>query len=392
MQVKNIEQQIPEETIPRKNSILYFYIYFVAQLIFVFVNSYLPIYYFKYLAVDKTQLAFVQVISYSALFAKPLISLYFDRDESRLSKTRQLMILSAIGIFGSFLSIILSLEILLLFGILLGVNFAFTAIIDVSVDKMLVETSITEKQKSRNTLFLQMGSVLGAIIVPGLYMVVPSWSVFFVSGAVLVFPLIFIMYFKSESVERNPSEETEQKPAFEPNSVRNIALLCGVAFLLYADQIYQWPLEPFVVSFIGEDLFSLLLIGFILINGLGILIAGMISHNYDKKKLLLYNIIIVGMMLIFAPFVNIWVFLGLYAVLQILAGFLIVNLISLMIDVSKKQVLIFQIIAAFIALAKLVLVPIGTFLSGIIDTQWIIFIAGVLFLFSVIPLMGVHAE
>jgi MFS family permease len=237
-----------------------------------------------------------------------------------------------------------------------------------------------------------MGSVLGAIIVPGLYMLVPTWYLFFLSATVLVFPLIIIVYFRSESVERQASQKNEWKPAFESSNIKHIALICGVAFLLYADQIYQWPLEPFVVSFIGEDLFSLLLIGFIIINGIGIVIAGMISHKYDKKKVLLYNIILAGVLLLMAPFVNIWLFLGLYGVLQILGGFLIVNLISLMIDVSKKQVLIFQIIAASIALAKLVLVPLGTYLSGVLETEWIIFIAGVLFLLGVIPLMGIHTK
>ncbi|MBD3211317.1 MAG: hypothetical protein GF311_01825 [Candidatus Lokiarchaeota archaeon] len=376
----------------KNNKILYFYIYFVAQLIFILVHSYLPIYFYNYLSVDKTELAFVQIISYSALFAKPVISIYYDKDDKRLSFMRRVMIISAVGIFASFLFIFLSFSILFLFGILLGVNFAFTAVIDVSVDKMLVESSITEKQKSRNTLFLQMGSVLGAIIVPGIFMIVPSWELFFLSGIILVFPLIVIVYFKAESVMIESSKVRESKDLNKNYSLRNILLVCGVAFLLYGDKIYEWPLEPFITSIISEEIFSLLLILFIIINGIGILIAGMISHKYDKQRILLYNTFLVGIMLLLAPFVDLWVFLGLYAVMQILAGFLIVNLITLMIDVSGKKVLIFQIIATSIALAKLILVPLGTYLSGFIDTEWIIFIAGILFLMAIIPLMGIQTS
>jgi len=373
----------------KSNRIIYFYIYFVAQLIFIYVHSYLPIYFYNYLSVDKAELAFVQIISYSALFAKPLISIYFDRDEMRLRRMRELMILSATGIFVSFLLIFLSLEVLLLFGILLGINFAFTSVIDVTVDKVLVETSRTEKEKSRNTLFLQIGSVLGAIIVPGFYLIVPSWEIFFLAGIILVAPLIFLVYFYSEPISKEKIGSQNREEKEESYSLRNIALMCLFAFFLYADKLYEWPLEPFLTNLIGEDRFSILLIGLILINAIGIVIAGLISHRFDKKKLLLVNTGLVGILLLLTPFVNIVFFLIFYIIIQIMAGFLIVNLISLMIDVSHKKVIIFQIIASAIALAKLVLVPLGTYLSDFLATEWIIFIAGLVFLIAIVPLLAI---
>jgi putative Ca2+/H+ antiporter (TMEM165/GDT1 family) len=58
-----------------------------------------------------------------------------------------------------------------------------------------------------------------------------------------------------------------------------------------------------------------------------------------------------------------------------------------MIDVSKKKVIILQTIAIGIALAKIILIPLGIFLSDIISEELVISIAGVFFLISIIPLM-----
>jgi uncharacterized membrane protein YfcA len=72
---------------------------------------------------------------------------------------------------------------------------------------------------------------------------------------------------------------------------------------------------------------------------------------------------------------------------MVVGGFILMNLISLMIDISKERITIFQSIAVFVPLAKVTLVPLGTFLSAYIPSEWIIFIAGVLFMLAVVPLL-----
>jgi len=70
----------------------------------------------------------------------------------------------------------------------------------------------------------------------------------------------------------------------------------------------------------GEEsfvLYNLVLIVLVLINGVGIVLAGAISHKLDKKKLLLVSTIAFGILTLFVPFVDIWVFIALMAVNQI---------------------------------------------------------------------------
>ena len=61
---------------------------------------------------------------------------------------------------------------------------------------------------------------------------------------------------------------------------------------------------------------------------------------------------------------------------------MLINLISLMIDTSKKQVLYYQIIAFFSILAKLIFVPLGDYLSLFIPVETIMFISGIPFVIS----------
>ena len=78
--------------------------------------------------------------------------------------------------------------------------------------------------------------------------------------------------------------------------------------------------------------------------------------------------------------------------MQIFSGFIIVNLFSLMVKHSHKKVWLFQLLAMFILLARVLLVPLGTYLSAFISTELIIVIAGILVLLAVIPTIFIKYE
>jgi MFS family permease len=336
--------------------------------------------------VDRIELAFVQIISYSAFFVKPLISVYFDKtDEPKLS-IRTILLISSTIFTLSIIAFLITLPILILFGIFLGINFAFQSILDVIADKILIKKSDSEEQKDKNVLWVRLGAVLGAVTTPILALIF-SWSLIFISCVILTIPVIFIVAFFSKPEYTQDTIPLTKEAFSSKYSIRNIILLCLFAFLLYADMLYEYPLEPYLVDNLGEGVFSLLLLIFIIINAGGIVLAGLYSYRFDRKKLLTYNIIIVGVVLCLAPIAPFWLFVFLYGVLQIVSGFITVNLTSLMIDESKEKVTIFQIIAAFIVLARVILIPLGTYLSSFMDTRLIIFIAGGLFLLAIIPLI-----
>lgn len=375
----------------KQNYIIYFYIYFAVQLIYILIHSYLPIYFYKILDVDRVKLAFVQIISYSALFVKPLISIYFDKTEKPKLSIRLILIISSSIFSISLIAFLITLPLLLLFGIFLGINFAFQSIIDVIADKVLIKKSDTEQQKNKNVLWIRLGAVIGALTTPVLAMIF-SWSLIFISSVIFTIPLIFIVAFLGKPEYTQDTIPLSKETFSSEFSLRNITLLCIFAFLLYADMLYEYPLEPFLVDYLGQTIFSILLLIFIIINAIGIIIAGLYSHKFDRKKILIYNTILVGIVLCLAPFAPFLLFVILYGVLQIVSGFITVNLTSLMIDVSKEKVTIFQLVAAFIVLARVILIPLGTYLSSFLGTEWIIFIAGGLFLLAIIPLIFINIK
>ena len=371
----------------KSEMLMYFISYFAVQLIFVFIHKYLPIYLDK-INVNYQELALVLIISYSALFIKPLISLYFDK---KIGKIKIMLIICAFGIIFSFIFLILSLYLLILFAIILGINFALTSILDVAVDKLLVEKSNTEELKNRKVLFTQIGAVIGASIPPLIFLIAPSWDSYFLILIILLTPLLFFVFNgdNASTLKQDNEKKTKEKLQI---SLRNLCLMCLFIFLIYGDQLYDWTFEPWIVNIIGEDLFSIIVLILTIINAFGIIIAGVISHRYDKRKLLIFFSLCMGLIVMIASFCDIYIFFILFIIIQILAGFLFVNLISLMIDISKKQVLYFQSMAIFVVIAKLIFVSSGTFIFDFIDIRWIIFISGVLAIISIIPVYFINDE
>ena len=371
----------------KSEMLMYFISYFAVQLIFVFIHKYLPIYLDK-INVNYQELALVLIISYSALFIKPLISLYFDK---KIGKIKIMLIICAFGIIFSFIFLILSLYLLILFAIILGINFALTSILDVAVDKLLVEKSNTEELKNRKVLFTQIGAVIGASIPPLIFLIAPSWDSYFLILIILLTPLLFFVFNgdNASTLKQDNEKKTKEKLQI---SLRNLCLMCLFIFLIYGDQLYDWTFEPWIVNIIGEDLFSIIVLILTIINAFGIIIAGVISHRYDKRKLLIFFSLCMGLIVMIASFCDIYIFFILFIIIQILAGFLFVNLISLMIDISKKQVLYFQSMAIFVVIAKLIFVSSGTFIFDFIDIRWIIFISGVIAIISIIPVYFINDE
>ncbi len=393
---KSSLNELSVKPILKRNYIVYFYGYFAGSVIGTIVHVFLPIYFFNVLNVDRMELAFVQIFSYSALFVKLLVSMYFDRN---ISKAWLFMILSSFGLFGSFVLLLMSVNILAIFGLFLGIYFVFSSILDVAIDKYIVAQSPTIKIKQKNALYLNLGALSGAILpnLVSLFLLtdvfsIDSWSQFFFIGILSIAPLLGIIFmFKAEELE--PKKETlpNEKTKFS----KHILLMCLFLFLCYADSLYQYPLEPWALNKLGAEnigLFSLFMIVFIIVNALGFVIAGTISHKFDRKKVLIASTLIDGVLITVAPFTDIIVFFILISIVYIFSGFIVINMISLMIEFSKSSVLYYQVMSLSITLSSVVFVPFGTFLSAIIPTEIIIAIAGILIILSIVPLFFIDVK
>lgn len=375
----------------KRNHLVYFYSYFAVQLIFIYINIFLPVYFFNVLNVNRTELAVVQIFAYLVLFIKPVIAIYFDKKNI---KRKIIIILSSIGTIVSFFFFIFSLNFLLIFGIFLGINFACTSILDVAIDKIIVEFSPDEKTRDRNALYPQLGGILGAIIPNMIFYLIfadlysiPTWNLFFLIGVIITIPLIIIVFLLKPSIDTIKSAENITKNEV---NMKLIGLMCIIVFLFYSERIYEYPMEPWILNKYGEQYFSLfilILIIIILLNAAGLILAGLISNKFNRIRILTISSLSYGILLIVAPFMDMITFFVLFGIMQIFSGFLLINIISLMIEFSKKRVIYFQVMSVFAILAMIIFIPLGTYLSSFMATEIIIVTAGIMKILIIFPIL-----
>ncbi len=370
----------------KRNYLVYFYAYFVATAILLYIHSYLPILFLRIYEIGEDELAFVQIFSYSALFLKPVMSIYFDKHKS---KRGILAIISAVGIVFSFVLLVYNLSLLIVFGILLGLTFAFISLLDVIIDKVIINLSTDEDSKSKNILFTQLGALTGSVFVSVVYLIIMSdlysiqvWSQFFLIGIISVIPIVFIMFLLKDNSMRNEKESKEKIKKLEKsdetitfsqkitNWVKNnpqILIMCLFLFLYSTNYLLEWTLEPWILDEFGEDGVSIYTLSFIilvLINAFSMVLASKKFQDLDRKKVIIISLIVDGSIYMIAPFTGLVGFIILIAITQFFAGFLSIYLITMVIDLSQEKGAYYQLMASFVVLAKVIFVPLGTYLSG----------------------------
>jgi len=361
------------------------------------VNIYLPIYFFNVLNVSRVELAFVQFLAYLAWFFQPLIAIYFDKERSN---AKLLVIISAFGIFISFVLFILNLSSLIIFGIFLAIFFVCASILRVAINKLFVSCSPDDKSKGRNSAYMYVGSITGALLPNVLAIMIfgdlyslTLWNTFFLIGIVLVIPVIIISFmirFDITEIGGIATENEIEKSEEVQIDRRVIFLLSVLYFLMWVDSLIQYPMEPYIIDTYGVENLTLILIllGMVIIlNAVGVILGGIFSNKLEKTKVLFVASLIYGVLLMIVPFMNLLLFFILIGIANMCSGFIIVNTTVLMNEYSQKRVVYYQIIVLFGVLSVVIFLPLGTYLSAFIATEILIIIAGVSKLFCLIPIL-----
>ena len=380
--------------ISKRNYIVFFYTYFAVNMVFIIVNVYLPVYFFNVLNVNRLELAFVQLFAYLSLFLRPLIAIYFDKERSNI---RLVVIISSIGMFASFVLFILNLSLLIVFGIFLAIYFICAATIRVAIEKVFVSCSPDDVSKNRNSAYMQVGAITGALF-PNVFAIlfftdiysIPLWNIFFLVGIIAVFPIIVIGVIAQFNILETIALEEEDTPEEVQINKAGIILVRLILFCIYSENIYQYPLEPWILDTYGAENLTLILIFFgivIIVNAVGVIVAGIFSNRFERTKVLFISSLVYGILLIIAPFTTMVIFFTLFAIMNFFSGFIIVNIMGLMNEYSQKKVVYYQIMGFFVILAIVIFVPVGTYLSSFIATEIIIVVAGVFRLISLIPIL-----
>ena len=383
--------------VQKRNRIVFLFVYFVAYILYVYINAYFPVYFEFASSIDISKLTIVLFTSYSFMFVKPIFAIFVDYREryGKGLKRRFLLITSALLTIVSFIITIISLELLIIFTLVLGFNFMFVSMLDVIIDKYIVEQDTT---KDKNILYIQFGAILGSIF-PNLFFVaskktsIAFWNQFFLIGIIAIIPIIPIVALLK--ADDNNGQQTILKEINDINiSIKGIVLMSIFLFFAYSKNLYEWLLEPWAINRLGtaSGLFSILMIIFTLLEAISLIAAARISYKFNRKHILLVVIVVNGIILTIAPFFNIFIFFILISVSEIFVGFFMINRTVIMIDLSKKQVLLFQLMASIAILSKVVFIPLGTALSAVVSTEIIIMIAGILLAISAIPVYFIEHE
>jgi hypothetical protein len=264
---------------------------------------------------------------------------------------------------------------------------------DVAIDKIIVNSSPNEKIKDRNALCVQLGAMFGAILPNIISFIIFTdiysrsiWNIFFLIGIIIIIPLPLITFLLKGDIDISEKNLDNSNKNVDSKA---ILIMCIFLFLLYSDKLFEYPLEPWILTKYGEENFSiflLFLIVLIFINAIGTVMAGIISSKFDRKKILFSSICSTGILLLILPFTNMITFFIILGILQILAGFIVINIIAIMIEISQKKVIYYQIMSSSIILASVIFIPLGTYLTYLIPTEFIIITAGILTILSIIPI------
>ena len=353
-------------------------------MILVYINSYLPIY-FSELKVDTTQLSIILFFSYLFLFSRVPLSVYFDRENT---KRKLLIIFSSFGIIFSFVLLILYLNLLFIFGVLLGFIFAFVSVITVGINKIMITQSPDIKTKNKNALIIQLGAITGSLIPIIIFLIninsSQNWNQFFIFGILLTTPiLIFVFLLKDEDANYKFNGRNNQEFKIVKKS---IILMCIFLFFACSDRLFSFSIKPWISFKSSTTFFSFvwffLTLGYVIGNVCG----GVILKRVNRKKLLIVSTGIIGILLICAPFIDFFLFLIFYGFYFFISGIILVSLLSIMMELSQNKVFYYQLMALFSIAANVFFTPLGTYLFKYINTEIIIMIAGLLIIISIIPI------
>jgi len=384
------------------NYIGFFVVYFTLSSITVYLTIYLPVYLFSVLNVNRSDLAFIQIFSYSVLFFAPALGFLFDR--YTLYKKLLLNCSIILFLFSSFATL-LSGGILYIFGMFLALNLLSHETIKVGMGKILIESAPNEVIKDKILIIINISSNIGGFIPSMVFLLVISniynlnlWTNFFLFGGASILPILIALF----CIDHNYTHQVNtKKPKVNENHKKKnyyqILFLTLSFIMIWSDKLYQYPFTPWILSKFGQNGLKILTSSygfFLILNTLGYVIGQKISKKFTRKNVILITNSIYICLICFMSFSNLYFLLILYALNWFVSGIMLLNYTSLIISFSKHvkyQNVSYQMLRFAVAIASVIFIPLGTFLSSLISTELLILSAGFLAILSLIPIFFIKS-
>ena len=167
--------------------------------------------------------------------------------------------------------------------------------------------------------------------------------------------------------------------------------------MICSDKLYQYPFTPWILSKFGQNGLKILSSSygfFLILNTLGYIIGQKISKKLKRKNIILITNCIYICLICLMSFSNLFILLILYALNWFVSGIMLINYTSLIISFSKHvkyRNVSYQMLRFAVAIASVIFIPLGTFLSSLISTEILILLAGFLSILSLVPIFFIKA-
>ena len=384
------------------NYIGFFVVYFTLSSITVYLTIYLPVYLLSILNVNRSDLAFIQIFSYSVLFLAPFLGFLFDK----FPHYKKLLLNCSILLFllSSFATLLTG-KTLYIFGIFLALNLLSHEIIKVGMGKILIESAQNEEIKDKILIIINTSSNIGGFIPSIVFTYAISnifnldlWTNFFLFGGISILPILIALY----CIDHNytPQIKSEKPIVIEKHKKENyyqILFLTLSFIMIWSDKLYQFPFTPWILFKFGQNGLKTLSSSygfFLILNTFGYIIGQKISKKFKRKNIILMMNFIYICLSILMTFSNLFFLLIIYALNSFVSGIMLLNYTSLIISFSKNvkyRNASYQMLRFAVAIASVIFIPLGTFLSSSNSTEIIILLAGFLSIFSLVPIFFIKS-
>jgi len=384
---------------------IFFLVYGTLGVFEAYFALYIPLFYYEILAVNRNDLAFIQFLGFLSLIITPLIGYIFDAHIESERNHKIFVYLCVILLCSCFSIFLINKNILLLYGIFMGVYFLSRMFIRTIMSKIFLTLSV-ESPKIKHHMILIVNGARGVsfllvslffdFIIKDVYSL-PQWELFFMVGWMLTLPLLSIILFLrnntifSDQSSKNSNKDIEGRNIKKKSQKRvswfviflYLAFFLASSDLLFLSLVSSWVLTRFN-EFSLRIFFSLYYVISIFAL-LGYYFASRIAKRISNIVLLFIFCCLYLFFLVLLPFSNFPMFLVVQCGLAFggyIANYMYVSIAQTMSVNTRYKTFVYQILLTCQSIANIVFAPIGTSLSTFISVEILIFISSIFLAFS----------
>ncbi|MFX1455745.1 MAG: hypothetical protein ACFFDB_10265 [Promethearchaeota archaeon] len=380
-------------------------VYFIISAFDAFFIIYIPLYYFEILNVNRTVLAFVQLLSYFALFILPLFGIIYDLAIKKVSQTNGLLFISFIPLCGGFLIFLFFKENLLLYGIFIVLSFISKSLIRTGMTGIFldyVEGEINEKNPKRKIQIIvssncaSAGSFLYVSLFFNIYVVdissLSAWNLFFFTVWIFSIPLIVfvLFFFKSTHIQKEKVERREERQIIPAKREIVITVLLFLSiFLSFSDALFSYPKSSWIRETYSESafrLYSSLYFLFQICSLVGYIIFFYLGKKHDDRKILLVFTILFSPLMLLSVIFGFFTFIIFTCLMFFIGNVINLTYISYSTDFSiktKYKTFMYFLLQSPSSLASIIFIPLGTYFSLYIHYETLVMISTLLYILSI---------